>query len=101
MVKTALRLSEHLTTAALRGETRRIIYYVVASALVLLLTLRAPRSAAAQNQLLPARAGVVTRVDGEVWYRSSGGADLQRLRLGARLSAGDRVLTGEMDEATA
>src|SRR6266511_5182026 len=73
---------------------RRIIYHVIVSALVPLLILGAPRPSLAQNQLLSEGSGVVSRVDGEVWYRSPDVAEPQRLRAGVKLSAGDTVVTG-------
>jgi FecR protein len=46
------------------------------------------------SRLVSARVGDITRVDGEVWLRRRGESELQSLRIGRRLCAGDVVLTG-------
>jgi hypothetical protein len=52
-----------------------------------------------QSRLVSARVGDVTRVDGDVWLKRSGESDLQSLRIGRKLSAGDVVLTGGQGRA--
>ena len=52
-----------------------------------------------QSRLVSARVGDVTRVDGDVWLRRRGESDLQSLRIGSKLSAGDVVLTGAQGRA--
>ena len=86
---------QDLSSGSLHLFKRQIVYYLIASVLVLLAALWAPRPSLAQSQLLPARAGEVLRVDGEVWRRGSDDAEPQRLRAGVKLSAGDVVVTGD------
>lgn len=56
-------------------------------------------SEASQPQLVSARAGLVTRVDGEVLRRRGGAGDAQTLRKGATLDDGDVVVTAEKGHA--
>lgn len=53
-----------------------------------------PFEAQAQSQVISARAGIVSRVEGDVWFRQSGTTGLQSLRVNQKLTAGDLVLTG-------
>jgi hypothetical protein len=60
---------------------------------------REPVQSQEQSRLVSARTGDVTRVDGDVWLKQRGESDLQSLRIGKKLSAGDVVLTGAQGRA--
>ena len=47
----------------------------------------------AQAQVLAARAGVVTRAEGEVFYRQRDGMDVRQLQVGVKLGDGDALIT--------
>ncbi|HKQ08706.1 MAG TPA: FecR domain-containing protein [Blastocatellia bacterium] len=49
--------------------------------------------------IVSARAGDVTRVDGNVWLKRRGESSLLPLRIGKRLSSGDVVVTGDQGRA--
>ena len=63
------------------------------SCLVLAIACDLPE-ARAQSRVISASAGVVSRADGEVWFRRRGETELRRLGVGQKLEAGDLVLTG-------
>lgn len=52
-------------------------------------------SCVAHAQVVSARAGVVTRAEGEVFYRPGGGDDARRLQAGVKLADGDVVVTAQ------
>ncbi|HWO02302.1 MAG TPA: FecR domain-containing protein [Blastocatellia bacterium] len=60
---------------------------------------REPVRSQEQSRLVSARVGDVTRVDGDVWLKQRDESDLQSLRIGRKLSAGDVVLTGAQGRA--
>lgn len=62
---------------------------------VALAVLYGPSGAPARAQVVSASAGVVSRVEGEVWFRKKGATELGRLPSGQKLAPGDLVLTGE------
>lgn len=69
--------------------------------IVLLLALHACLPATAQERVVSARAGLVTRVEGEVLYHShEKGEGVEQLRPGAQLHDGDRVFTSEGGSVT-
>jgi hypothetical protein len=49
--------------------------------------------------IISARAGDVTRIDGNVWLKRRGESSLLPLRIGKRLSSGDVVVTGAQGRA--
>src|SRR5689334_10511716 len=49
--------------------------------------------------IVSARAGDVTRVEGNVWLKQRGESSLLPLRIGKRLSSGDVVVTGDQGRA--
>ena len=60
---------------------------------------REPVQSQEQSRLVSSRVGDITRVDGDVWLKRRGESDLQSLRIGRNLSAGDVVLTGAQGRA--
>ena len=52
-----------------------------------------------QSLTVSARAGEISRLDGEVWLKRRGDAGLRALQVGERLSEGDVVTTGQHGRA--
>jgi hypothetical protein len=50
-------------------------------------------AASEQGQVVAARAGIVTRAEGEVLYGAQGDREMRRLQIGVRLANGDAVTT--------
>jgi hypothetical protein len=75
----------------------RIRLWVFSTLAVLLVYQQADRWQAragdVQTQVISARAGLVTRVEGEVLYRRRNEKELRQLQAGVRLGDGDRVIT--------
>ena len=59
----------------------------------------AARAQSTPAQVISARVGTVTRVEGEVLVRQHGTRELQSLRVGLTLSNGDTVMTGKTGRA--
>ena len=73
--------------------TRRRRLYLIALWLPIVLCWWPGESRVAEAQVVSARAGVVTRAEGEVFYQPSGEKDSRRLQAGVRFGGGDAVIT--------
>jgi hypothetical protein len=72
---------------------RRLIISLCLMTIVCSWTMR--QEEAESTQVISARAGTVTRLNGEVWYRHRNETEVRPLKLGERLADGDMVLTGD------